>query len=47
VVLVDVDPASASLELEQRRLRASNPLNARFLDAGADAPDRTVTDPAH
>lgn len=50
VVLVDVDPDPASLELEQRRLfcgmtratvkldllvRAGNPFNARFVDAGS------------
>jgi superfamily I DNA and RNA helicase len=52
VVLMDVDPAPASLELEERRLfcgmmratvkldllvRANNPFNARFLDAGPGA----------
>lgn len=62
VVLVDVDPDPASVELEPRRLfcgmtratvkldllvRAGSPFNAPFFDAGADAPDRTVTDPAH
>jgi superfamily I DNA and RNA helicase len=51
VVLVDVDPDPASLELEQRRLfcgmtratvkldllvRASNPFNARVLEAGVE-----------
>jgi superfamily I DNA and RNA helicase len=62
VVLVDVDPDRASLELEQRRLfcgmtratvkldllvRAGNSINARFLDAMADGPTRTVGYLAH